>query len=138
MGDSMENNRILVVDDSSCFRTLMTHVLDSCGYQVATAEDGSDVLPKMAAFQPNLVLMDVEMPVLDGFEACRRIKAGQATRNIPVLMVSANRDADEGAAAAGADDFMAKPFCLDDLLSKIKLLTTLDAPLSSRAVGSFA
>ena len=54
----MKNKRILVVDDSACFRTLMVQVLDFMGYQVATAEDGEEALPKMAAFQPDLVLID--------------------------------------------------------------------------------
>ena len=130
----MENKRILVVDDSASFRTLMVHILDFMGYQVATAEDGDEALPKLAAFQPNLILMDVEMPGLNGYEACRRIKSHPATCDIPILLVSANRDAGEEAIAAGADDFMAKPFSLDDLVVKIKALTPLDVPLISTAV----
>ena len=130
----MENKRILVVDDSASFRTLMVHVLDFMGYQVATAENGEEALPKIEAFEPNLVLMDVEMPVLNGYEACRLLKENPATAGLPVLLVSANRYAGDGAIAAGADDFMAKPFSLDDLVVKIKSLTALDAPLVSTAV----
>jgi CheY-like chemotaxis protein len=130
----MANKRILVVDDSSSFRTLMVHVLDFMGYQVATAENGEEALPKIEAFEPNLVLMDVEMPVLNGYEACRLIRQSPAISAMPVLLVSANGDAGDGARAAGADDFLAKPFSLDDLVVKIKSLTTLDAPLVSPAV----
>ena len=129
----MANKRILVVDDSASFRTLMVHVLDFMGYQVATAEDGEEALPKMAAFQPDLVLMDIEMPMLNGYDACHRIKANPATRDTPVLLVSANKDAWDDALAAGADDFMAKPFSLDDLGLKIKSLAPLDAPFVSTA-----
>jgi CheY-like chemotaxis protein len=129
----MENKRILVVDDSSSFRTLMVHVLDFMGYQVATAENGEEALPRIEAFEPNLVLMDVDMPVLNGFETCRLLKAGPLTCNIPIVLVSADRENEDGAIAAGADDFMAKPFSLDDLVSRMKLLTTMDAPLVSAA-----
>jgi CheY-like chemotaxis protein len=131
-GAKMDNRRILVVDDSSSFRTLMVHVLDFMGYEVATASDGEEALSKIDIFEPHLILMDVEMPVLDGYEACRLIKANPEC-NIPVLLVSANRYAEDGAFDAGADDFLAKPFSLDDLVVKIKSLTTLDAPLVSAA-----
>jgi CheY-like chemotaxis protein len=138
----MENKRILVVDDSESFRTLMVHILDTHGYQVATAEDGGEALSKLEAFQPTLVLMDVQMPGADGYEVCRRIKDNPATRDIPVLMMSADTGVSHGAAAAAADDFIAKPFCLDDLLLKIKSLTALNAPLVSTAafgvVGTLA
>jgi CheY-like chemotaxis protein len=129
----MDNKRILVVDDSACFRTLMVHVLDFMGYQVATAEDGEEALPKVRAFQPHLILMDIEMPLLNGYDACHRIKTDPATRDIPVLLVSANKESWDDALAAGADDFMAKPFSLDDLVVKVKSLTALDAPLVSTA-----
>ena len=129
----MDNKRILVVDDSACFRTLMVHVLDFMGYQVATAEDGEEALPKVGAFQPHLILMDIEMPMLNGYDACQRIKADPMTRDIPILLVSANRHAWDDALAAGADDFMAKPFSLDDLAVKIKSLTAFDAPVVSTA-----
>jgi CheY-like chemotaxis protein len=112
----------------------MVHVLGFMGYQVATAENGEEALPKTEAFEPNLILMDVEMPILNGFEACRVLKAGPLTCNIPVLLVSADRYNEGGAIAAGADDFMAKPFSLDELVLKIKSLTTMDAPLVSTVV----
>ncbi len=127
----MDNKRILVVDDSETFRTLMVHILGAHGYHVATAQDGAEALARLAAFQPAVVLMDVQMPGVDGYEACRRIRNNPATRDIPVLLVSADTGAANGAIAAGADDFMGKPFGLDDLLVRINSLTTLDAPLVS-------
>jgi CheY-like chemotaxis protein len=130
----MENKRILVVDDSASFRTLMVHVLDFMGYHVATAENGEEALPKIEAFEPHLVLMDVEMPLLNGYEACRLIRENPATAGMAVLLVSANRYARDGAFNAGADDFLAKPFSLDDMVAKIKSLTSLEAPLVSPAV----
>jgi CheY-like chemotaxis protein len=132
-GEQMDNKRILVVDDSASFRTLMVQVLDFMGYQVATAQDGEEALPKVGAFQPHLILMDIEMPVLNGYDACHRIKTDPSTHDIPVLLVSANRHAWDDALAAGADDFMAKPFSLDDLAVKIKSLTAFDAPVVSTA-----
>lgn len=122
----MQNNKILVVDDSECIRTLLAHILDSLGYLVSTAEDGDEALAQLSVFHPDLVLMDVEMPVLGGCEACRRIRGNPATRDIPVLMVSANQNAAERALAAGADEFIAKPFSLDEVLSKIHSRTGAD------------
>ncbi len=128
-GEQMENKTILVVDDSSCFRTLMIHVLDFMGYRVVTAEDGADALDKMEECHPLLVLMDVEMPELGGLAACRRIKSNPATRHIPILMVSGNSDFAVGAIDAGADDFLAKPFSLDTLTARLRTLTGQNDPL---------
>lgn len=113
------NNRILVVDDNACFRTLMAHLLDAMGFQVALAENGQEGLPKLASFRPSLVLLDVEMPVLDGCETCRLLKLDPQTRGIPVIMVSADFTARERALDAGADAFMAKPFPLDEFQSRV-------------------
>jgi two-component system response regulator MprA len=129
----VDQKTILVVDDSSCFRTLMMHVLDFMGYEVVTAEDGADAIEKLADMRPTMVLMDVEMPELGGLAACRRIKGNPMTAAIPILMVSGNPDAAISAIDAGADDFLAKPFSLDTLTSRLRTIVEQKAPLAAAA-----
>jgi CheY-like chemotaxis protein len=120
------SNRILVVDDSKAFLTLMTDLLGAVGYQVATADEASEAIPQAVEFQPGLILMDVEMPDLDGCEACRRVKRHPDLSGIPIVMMSGDSEAAGRAIAAGADAFLPKPFCLDRLLSRIKSLMNQD------------
>jgi two-component system cell cycle response regulator DivK len=104
--------RVLVVDDDpSILDILGDFVADELGADVERASNGAVALAAAAARRPDLVLLDLRMPVLDGFEACRRLKANPATRAIPVVAVSA--DSNRAAAlACGCDDFVAKPFDL--------------------------
>jgi two-component system, cell cycle response regulator DivK len=104
--------RVLVVDDDpSILDVLGEFVADELGADVERASNGAVALAAVLARRPDLVLLDLRMPVLDGFEACRRLKADPATRAIPVVAVSA--DGNRAAAlAVGCDDFVAKPFDL--------------------------
>jgi two-component system cell cycle response regulator DivK len=105
--------QVLVVDDDPDIRALLTEFLAAdLGVAVATARDGQDALAQVALARPDAVLLDLMMPVLDGFEVCHRLKADPATRDIPVVAVSAGRNAD-GARACGCDDFVAKPFDIE-------------------------
>jgi CheY-like chemotaxis protein len=122
------SNRILVVDDSRDFRNLMVDLLGAVGYQVATAANGSAAIPQAVAFQPGLILMDVQMPDLDGCEACRRIKRHPELSDIPVMLMSGDSGAASKAVAAGADAFMPKPFGLDRLVARIRALIGRDSP----------
>ncbi|HEY3111012.1 MAG TPA: response regulator [Chloroflexota bacterium] len=105
--------QVLVVDDDPAILDVLDEFVgDDLGLAVARASNGAAALAAIAARRPDLVLLDLRMPVLDGFEACRRLKADPATRAIPVVAVSA--DGNRGAAlACGCDDFLAKPFDLD-------------------------
>src|SRR3989442_1361541 len=105
--------RVLVVDDDPAILDVLDEFVgDDLGMAVARATNGAAALAAVAARRPDLVILDLRMPVLDGFEACRRLKADPATRAIPVVAVSA--DGNRGAAlACGCDDFLAKPFDLD-------------------------
>ncbi len=116
------SNRILIVDDSRDFRNLMADLLNAVGFQVATAVDGAAAIPQAAAFHPGLILMDVQMPGIDGCEACRRIKANPDLAGIPVMLMSGDTGSASRATAAGADAFMPKPFALDRLVSRIRAL----------------
>jgi CheY-like chemotaxis protein len=105
--------RVLVVDDDPAILDVLGEFVgDDLGMAVARASNGAAALEAVAARRPDLVLLDLRMPILDGFEACRRLKADPTTRAIPVVAVSA--DGNRGAAlACGCDDFLAKPFDLD-------------------------
>ena len=122
------SNRILVVDDSRDFRNLMVDLLGAVGYQVATAANGNAAIPQAVAFQPGLILMDVQMPDLDGCKACRRIKRHPELSDIPVMLMSGDSGAASKAVAAGADAFMPKPFGLDRLMARIRALIGRDSP----------
>jgi CheY-like chemotaxis protein len=103
---------ILVVDDDPTIRgVLVEFVGEELQLRVSDAADGAEALARIAHAPPSLVLLDLMMPIVDGFETCRRIKADPATRGIPVVAVSAGRNRDD-AMAAGCDDFLAKPFAL--------------------------
>jgi CheY-like chemotaxis protein len=110
--DSSPPQVLVVDDDPSILDILGDFVADELGVDVVRASNGAVALAAAAARRPDLVLLDLRMPVLDGFEACRRLKADPATRAIPVVAVSA--DGNRAAAlAGGCDDFVAKPFDLD-------------------------
>src|SRR5690349_7599675 len=104
--------RILVVDDSGESVRLLQRKLTSEYLEVVTAVDGGEALAKIAACQPDIVLVDAVMPGIDGFEVCRRIKAAPETTHLPVVMITAlDQPADRVLALeAGADEFVSKPF----------------------------
>ncbi len=115
--------RILVVDDNEVNVELLVVMLASEHYVVSTAFDGFEALAKIAAEKPDIVLLDVMMPELDGFEVCRCIKADPATAHIPVIMVTALSDVDDLVRGfeAGADDFVTKPVNGLALMARIDL-----------------
>ena len=102
---------MLIVDDNPTNRRLIGYVMAASGYEVDTAEDADHALARIAARPPRLILMDVEMPGIDGLELTRRLKANPATRGIVIVVVTALATADvrARAAAAGCDDYVTKP-----------------------------
>lgn len=119
-----------MVDDEESLRDLVTTALEFVGHEVATAVDGLDALAQVPAFAPDLVVLDVNMPHLDGLEVCRRLRAdGDTTPVIFLTARDAPRDVVEGL-AAGADDHLAKPFHLQVLIARI------DAVLRRTGAGS--
>jgi len=105
-------SRILVVDDEWSIRDLLTTTLAFVGYDVHAAADGAEAMREVATFAPDLVLLDVNMPGVDGHEVCRRIRAQGS--HVPVIFLTARDDADDVVAglALGADDYITKPFHL--------------------------
>jgi two-component system OmpR family response regulator len=111
--------RILVVDDEESLRDLVTTALEFVGHEVATAVDGLDALAQVPGFAPELIVLDVNMPHVDGLEVCRRLRADGDTTPIVFLTArDAPRDVVEGL-AAGGDDHLAKPFHLQVLIARI-------------------
>jgi putative two-component system response regulator len=115
---------VLVVDDLSGNRVLLESLLKPVGYDVRCASDGAQALECIRAEAPDLVLMDVMMPNVDGLAACRAIKQDRATRLIPVVLVTSldNRESRIAGIEAGADDFVSKPFDVYELRARVRSL----------------
>ena len=116
--------RILLVEDNEMNRDMLSRRLERKGYRVVLAVDGVGGVEMAGAHVPDLVLMDMSLPVLDGWEATRRLKAGPATRHIPVIALTAHAMSGdrERALTAGCDDYDTKPIELPRLLGKIEAL----------------
>jgi two-component system, cell cycle response regulator len=117
--------RVLVVDDIEQNRKLLTDKLKNEYFHVVTAVDGEDAIDKALAEEPDVILMDVMMPKLDGVEACRRLKADPRTEHIPIVLVTALNEREDRlrGLGAGADDFLTKPVADLHLLSRVRALT---------------
>jgi two-component system cell cycle response regulator DivK len=114
--------RILVIEDTEDNRQIIRDLLDSAGYAYSEAVDGLSGVEKAKAETPDLILMDMQLPGIDGYEATRRIKADPALKAIPVIAVTSYALAgdEEKTRAAGCDDYVAKPFSPRVLLQKIR------------------
>jgi DNA-binding response OmpR family regulator len=115
---------ILVVDDDPVIQKLLTVNFEMEGYRVVTAGDGEDGLQRIADIRPDIVLLDVMMPRMDGVEVVRRLKSDESTSAIPVILLSAKAQANDisGGLDAGADDYITKPFDPLELLDKVAAL----------------
>lgn len=113
---------ILLVEDNELNREMLLRRLEKRGYIVVVAEDGEACLVMAEAAQPDLILMDLGLPIMDGWEATRRLRANPATESIPILALTAHAMAgdEHKALAAGCDDYEPKPIEFDRLLEKIK------------------
>ena len=122
--------KILLVEDNEMNRDMLSRRLQKKGYEVVMAVDGEQGVAMAEAQAPALVLMDMSLPGLDGWEATRRLKAAAATRAIPVIALTAHAMAGdrEKALAAGCDDFDTKPIELERLLAKIEALLARTSP----------
>ena len=120
--------RVLIADDNPQGVELLEAYLSGTGYETQIAYDGEETLRNVKEWQPDLILLDVMMPKISGFEVCKRLKAGAETANIVVLMVTAldqHSDIERGV-EAGTDDFLTKP------INKAELLLRVKAALKSR------
>ena len=124
---SPEKHRVLIADDNEPNVELLEAYLAGLDIDTEIAVDGQDTLDKVAAFKPNLVLLDVMMPKLSGFEVCQRLKADPATSGVMILMVTAlNELGDiERAVEAGTDDFLSKPVNKLELVKRVENMLKL-------------
>jgi len=114
-----KNPRILVVDDEQTVRDFLQRALENAGYDVITAADGREALDKVSQFDVSLVLLDIVMPGLDGFEVLEHMRQYE---NIPVIMLSGigGETTKIDTLALGADDYITKPFSVEELLARIQ------------------
>ena len=123
----MPPSRILIADDNPTNVELLEAYLSDFDCQILVAVDGRDTLDKVASFQPDLILLDIMMPKLSGFEVCKKLKGDPATCEIMILMVPAlNEPGDiERAVAAGCDDFLSKPVNKLELCKRVEIMLRL-------------
>lgn len=136
----MQNERrptVLLVEDYDDAREMYRDYLEFCGFVVETAKDGAEALAKAKTLGPDIVLMDLSLPGIDGWEATRRLKADPETAHLTVVALSAHALSAEGerARAAGCDGFIAKPCLPSDLVALLATYLKLDAarPRSDRS-----
>ena len=125
----MAKHRVLIADDNTANVELLEAYLAGCDYEVATAIDGAETLDMAESFEPNLILLDIMMPKLSGFEVCEVLKSSPKTRGIMILMVTALTDLGdiERAVSAGCDDYLSKPVNKAELLKRVENLLKLQS-----------
>jgi PleD family two-component response regulator len=116
--------RVLIADDTPQSAELLEAYLSGTDYELAVAADGEETLARVADWQPDLILLDIMMPKISGFEVCKRLKANPATQDIAVIMVTALDQASdiERAVDAGTNDFLSKPINKTELLLRVRNL----------------
>jgi two-component system, OmpR family, phosphate regulon response regulator PhoB len=130
---------ILVVEDEVPLLTLLRYNLEKQGFRVEEAADGQEALVRIAEDRPDLVLLDWMLPALSGIEVCRQLRRRPATRDLPIIMVTA-RTEDQDAVRAldtGADDYISKPFAMDALLARIRALLRRSGTIATKGILAF-
>ena len=115
--------KILVADDDAAIVDAIQLILEDAGYDVQTTINGEDVMHMQNNF-PDLILLDIWMSGQDGRTICQYLKKQESTKYIPVIMISANKDTEQIAKTSGANDFITKPFEMNDLLKKVAQYTS--------------
>ena len=128
----MKSATILVVDDEPQIRRVMRATLSSQGYSIVEARDGEEALAKFRRERPDLVLLDMNMPGMDGLETCREIRAGS---NVPIIMLTVRSSEKDKVRSldAGADDYVIKPFGMQELLARIRAALRRTSPTEALA-----
>jgi len=141
MSSRTEKPRVLVVDDYPDAREMYTEYLDYCGFDVIEAANGMEALQRAIDSQPDIILMDLSLPIMDGWEATRRLKADERTAAIPVVALTGHALAgiSEGARKAGCDAFVTKPCLPEDLVKEIRAVLDQSTPVKkNRRSGKHA
>jgi DNA-binding response OmpR family regulator len=121
-GKAMTRKKILLVDDAETILMMERMILNKAGYELITAKDGQEAVTKATTEHPDLILMDVVMPKMNGFEACKQLRGHDTTKTIPIIMVTTRGEAEnvESGFESGCDDYITKPINGLEVLSKVK------------------
>jgi CheY-like chemotaxis protein len=141
MTAKVERRRVLVVDDYPDAREMYAEYLKYSGFDVIEAGNGREALDRALDSAPDIILMDLSLPVMDGWEATRRLKADKSTAGIPIVALTGHALAGilEGAKNAGCDSFVTKPCLPEDLVKEIqRVLSGTTAPKKARRSGKYA
>lgn len=124
------SSRVLIVEDEPDIRDLVVHHLKREGYQVSAAASGEEALRQVRAAPPDLVLLDLMMPAMDGLEVCRRLRQDPATASLPIVMLTAKGDEVDRVLGLefGADDYIVKPFSPKELLARVRAVLRRSRP----------
>ncbi|MCB0153898.1 MAG: response regulator, partial [Anaerolineae bacterium] len=119
---NFQNHTVLIVDDTPANLETLYSYLESLGFEIMMAQNGPTALKRVEYAKPDIILLDVVMPGMDGFETCRRLKAAEATKNIPVIFMTALTDTVHKVQGlqAGAADYITKPFQLEEVLARVQ------------------
>jgi two-component system cell cycle response regulator DivK len=120
------NKRILVVEDQEDNRQILRDLLGNAGYELTEAENGEEAIAAVAKQRPDLILMDIQLPLMDGYEATRRIRTNPDLNSVPIIAVTsyALTGDEDKARAAGCDGYVSKPYSPRDLLAKVRTYLT--------------
>ncbi|MDO8475218.1 MAG: response regulator [Candidatus Rokubacteria bacterium] len=129
------SSRVLIVEDEPDIRELVVHHLKREGYLVSAASSGEEALRQVQAAPPDLVLLDLMMPAMDGLEVCRRLRQDPATVSLPIVMLTAKGDEIDRVLGLeiGADDYIVKPFSPKELLARVRAVLRRSRPASGAA-----
>ncbi len=118
----MPKKKILLVDDSSTVLLLHRMMLSHCGYELLTARDGQEALDKASSEHPDLIFLDILMPRMDGFQACRALRSRSETRTVPIILVTTRGEPHyvRQGFESGCTDYITKPFDGEELLAKVR------------------
>jgi two-component system phosphate regulon response regulator PhoB len=130
---------ILVVEDEVPLLTLLRYNLEKQGFRVEEATDGEEALARVAEGRPDLVLLDWMLPQLSGLEVCRQLRRRPATRDLPIIMVTARTEQQDTVRALdiGADDYISKPFAMEGLMARIRALLRRSGSIATRGTLAF-
>ena len=132
------SRHILVVEDQEDNRQILRDLLGNAGYELTEAENGEEALTAVAKRRPDLILMDIQLPVMDGYEATRRIRTNPDLKSVPIIAVTSYSLAgDESKAlAAGCDGYVSKPYSPRELLAKVRAHLAISLPGRDAKNGS--
>ena len=131
-----KKNKILIVDDALDTVELLRKRFHSEGYDTAEAYNGAEAIERVSEYGPDLIVLDVMMPIMDGYEACRRLKSDENTKYIPILMLTAKGEVEHKVKGLdiGADDYMGKPFDYKELSARVRSLLSIKATHEKKVV----